>query len=103
MIEMHHKDESWQLHYGAPGRGQQYRCIICGIGGASGSGSPPPLTYNCHNKTCNGQNTMWPTPQYSLYRQQVLALERFRAALQEIADGCNEPDTYATLILEGIL
>jgi hypothetical protein len=159
-----HAENGWQSFYAAPNRGQQYRCILCGQGGASASDGPKPLTYNC--MVCmdgdKNKHTMWPTPQYTLYREQVVKVERLihllnlaehyltdwtlnsvgqgvettaydreqmrqkievelrgetvhaaeervketdrlRAALQQIADGCNEPDAYASLILKGIL
>lgn len=41
-----------------------------------------------------------PPPTEEDLRKQI---ERLRAALQEIADGCNEPDTYAKLVLDGTL
>lgn len=99
---MSHTDTGWQGNYGGPNEGQQYRCILCGAGGASGRGGIKPLTYHCHE--CPGKSTMWPTPQYVLYRQQVLEVERIRAALQSIADGMeSEPDVYAGLVLAGTL
>lgn len=105
MSQPHKHDETgWQGNYGGPNEGQQYRCILCGAGGASGRGGYKPLTYNCVDSTgCGGKATMWPTPQYVIYRELFLKAERFEKALKEIADCCNEPDTYATLILEGIL
>lgn len=100
---MSHDDKGWNAHYGGPSQGQQYRCILCGTGGASGMDHKP-LAYNCHNKACNGQATLWPTPQYRLYREQVLKAERLEKALQSIADGMEtEPDVYAGLILNGTL
>lgn len=103
---MSHDDQGWQAHYAAPSRGQQYRCIKCGRGGASGMDHKP-LTYNCVDGVhggCGGQATMWPTPQYALYRQQALLAEHLGKALKRIADGMeNEPDVYAGLILNGTL
>ena len=75
---MSHEDKGWQAHYARPDMGQQYRCIKCGNGGASGQDHKP-LTYHCHNEQCKGQHTMWPTPQYALYREQVLEVERLKA------------------------
>lgn len=72
MIDFH-KETGWRQDYGTHEEGQQYRCIVCGIGGASARGSIKPLTYNCHNPECSGEkHTMWPTPQYAKYREQVL-------------------------------
>lgn len=81
-----HGDTSWQGFYGGPNEGQQYRCILCGAGGASARGSDKPLTYHCHE--CPGKSTMWPTPQYALYRAQVLkeevSLKAFAAELKQL-------------------
>lgn len=97
-----HDETGWQGNYGGPNEGQQYRCIVCGAGGASGRGSDKPLTYNCHE--CPGKATMWPTPQYAIYRALFLKHERLEKALQAIAQGTeNDPDVYASLILNGTL
>jgi len=97
-----HDNVTWQSHYAGPNQGQQYRCIICGAGGASSSSGIKQLTYNCHE--CTGQSTMWPTPQYALYRQQFLLAEHLGKALKTIADGMeNEPVVYAGLVLAGTL
>ena len=93
-----HKEAGWQGHYGGPSEGQQYRCIVCGIAGASGSEGIKPLTYNCHNPECSGdKHTMWPTPQYAKYREQVLLglkvqqeLERCQAGGQLLVRDRNE-------------
>lgn len=100
---MPHKPVSSSDHYyGAHGAGQRYTCILCGACGASGRGSDKPLTYHCHE--CPGRSTMWPTPQYALYRELFLKAERLEAALKSIADGKeSEPDVYAGLILSGTL
>jgi len=67
-----HRDPGWQANYALANRGQQYRCIVCGLGGGS-CAEYKPLTYNCHNPECSGEkHTMWPTPQYAKYREQVL-------------------------------
>lgn len=103
MSQPHKHDETgWQGHYAAPGQGQQYRCIVCGAGGGSSSHGDKPLTYNCHE--CPGKATMWPTPQYAIYRALFLKHEKLEKALQEIAYGVIEsPDAYASLVLKGIL
>lgn len=100
MSKPHKHDETgWQGNYGGPNEGQQYRCIVCGAGGASGRGGDKPLTYNCHE--CPGKATMWPTPQYAIYRALFLKAERMQKALQEIAFSVtNEPDNYAALTLK---
>lgn len=74
-----HAQTGWQANYGSHDQGQQYRCILCGAGGASGRGSEKPLTYNCHE--CPGKATMWPTPQYKLYREAVDQLAEAQAEM----------------------
>ena len=79
-----HPQTGWQSIYGGTNEGQQYRCILCGAGGACGRGNAKPLTYHCHE--CLGLSAMWPTPQYTLYREQVTqgrALVAERDALRE--------------------
>lgn len=99
---MAHDDSGRTGHYGSPSQGQPYRCILCGAGGASGQGPNKPLTYHCHE--CPGKSTMWPTPQYYLYRALFLKAERLEKALKEIEQGTvSEPDVYAGLILSGVL
>lgn len=103
----YHKEAGWQAQYALPGHGQQYRCILCGIGGGSARGSVQPLTYNCHNETCNGKATMWPTPQYALYRERVKEVEQLKALsvthiMLDVVpgeDGMGE-EVYAKSVLE---
>lgn len=97
-----HDETGWQGHYAGPNQGQQYRCIVCGVGGGSSSHGEKPLTYNCVDSTgCGGKATMWPTPQYAIYRALFIKAERMQKALQEIAFSVtNEPDNYAALTLK---
>lgn len=76
---MSHDEKGWQRTYAGPNQGQQYRCILCGAGGGSGRDGPKPLTYHCHE--CPGKSTMWPTPQYALYREKFLEAEKLREDL----------------------
>lgn len=94
-----HDETGWRGSYGTAAEGQGYCCILCGAGGASARGSDKPLTYNCHE--CPGMATMWPTPQYAIYRALFLKAQRMQKALQEIAFGItSEPDNYAGLALK---
>ena len=52
----------------------RYTCILCGAGGASGSGIPP-ATYHCH--VCPGKSTMIPIDVQRMVREQIaLELEK---------------------------
>lgn len=94
---MSHDSEGWQANYGGPDQGQQYRCILCGTGGASGRDHKP-LVYHCHNKACNGQHTMWPTPQYQMFRAKVIALEVLIQHKTDYMEAAEE--TQRALLLE---
>lgn len=94
---MSHEDKGWQAHYGSSGQGQQYRCIKCGNGGAS-SAAYKPLTYNCWAEGCKGIDTMWPTPQYALYRQLAVKLEAAVDLLTEFDERYNGFDPLHTKV-----